>query len=68
MNFNNKWRDYLTESKDQIDETEITAKISEIPVRPNALKLTHASVDNIRQAISFARAVTTNMEIHTLAK
>jgi hypothetical protein len=27
MNFNNKWRDYLTESKDQIDETEITAKM-----------------------------------------
>jgi len=27
MNFNNKWRDYLTESKDQIDETEITTKM-----------------------------------------
>ena len=48
--------------------TEITAKIREIPVKPNALKLTQASVDSVRQAISFARAVTTNIEIHTMDK
>jgi len=43
--------------------TEITANTSDIPVNPNALKVTHASVDKDRQAISLAIAVTANIAI-----